>query len=244
MRAHVYYRQLKEHHNHWWFKSRKIILSSIIKKHFLKSIRILDYGCGAGNNLQMLSSFGEVYAYDNNNEITQILKKNFINNKKIKFVKNIKKYNNFFDLIIATDVIEHIQDDSYAVNFLSRLLKKNGKLILTVPAYNFLFSSKDKDLHHKRRYTKKSLNLILNKKFKSKIFTYYNFFLSPILIMSILYFKFLNIKFIKKAEVTPPNFVNNIFLKIFTFERFFINNNIRFPFGISLLFFGEKCEKN
>lgn len=221
MKTNVYYRQLKEHHNHWWFKSRKIILRSIIKKHFLKSIKILDYGCGAGNNLQMLSSFGEVYAYDSNNEITK-----------------------FFDLIIATDVIEHIQDDSRAINILSYLLKKDGKLILTVPAYNFLFSSKDEDLYHKRRYTKKSLNLILGNKFNNKIFTYYNFFLSPILIFGILYFKFCDIKFINKAEVTPGNFINNFFLKIFSFERFFINNNIKFPFGISLLFFGEKCEKN
>lgn len=244
MKTNVYYRQLKEHHNHWWFKSRKIILRSIIKKHFSKSIKILDYGCGAGNNLQMLSSFGEVYAYDNNNEITKILKNFFCNNNKIIFIKSINKYKNFFDLIIATDVIEHIQDDSRAIKILSYLLKKKGKLILTVPAYNFLFSSKDKDLHHKRRYTKKSLNLILGNKFKNKIFTYYNFFLSPILIFGILYFKFFNIKFINKVEITPGNFINNFFLKIFSFERFFINNNIKFPFGISLLFFGEKREKN
>lgn len=176
MKSEVYYRQLANYKNHWWFKSREIIIKNILKKNLNKSANILDFGCGAGNNLNMLSEFGNVWAYDTNQEILNILKKKNYR-KRIAFIKNLNKTNKKFDLIIATDVIEHIQDDKEIIDKFYKILKNKGSLLITVPAYNFLFSTKDKDLHHKRRYTKNGLKIILENKFDIKIFSYYNFFL-------------------------------------------------------------------
>ena len=75
MKSEVYYRQLANYKNQWWFKSREIIIKNILKKNLNKSVNILDFGCGAGNNLNMLSEFGNVWAYDTNQKILNILKK-------------------------------------------------------------------------------------------------------------------------------------------------------------------------
>jgi 2-polyprenyl-3-methyl-5-hydroxy-6-metoxy-1,4-benzoquinol methylase len=131
MHASVYKRQLEQHHQHWWFKSRRSILQAVIKKNFHENIRILDFGCGVGNNLEMLSNFGIVYAFDKKKSILNLLKKNFYTNKKIKFIKKLNNYKNYFDLIVVTDVIEHIENDEKILSFLTKLLKnpiiKNSK---------------------------------------------------------------------------------------------------------------------
>lgn len=234
----VYIRQFETNKGHWWFESRKSIIKSFLKNKLKKKIDILDFGCGVGINLEMLSDFGNVFYYDDNKEAMYLNK----NNKKffqMKAISNLKKKK--FDLIVALDVIEHINDDSKVVNYLSSLLKKNGKILITVPAYQFLFSLKDEILHHKRRYTKISLNKIMKKKFHIIKSTYFNFFLSPAIIFATLFLKLFNKDYIDSVE-KKPNVIVNFFLKsIFTFEKFFLNM-INFPFGISLLFFGEKKE--
>ena len=58
-----------------------------------------------------------------------------------------------FDLITALEVVEHVESDETALAELCRVLKPGGTLLLSVPAYRFLWSSHDVALHHKRRYT-------------------------------------------------------------------------------------------
>ena len=143
----------------------KKIVQNILKKNIKKKkIKILDFGCGVGINLEMLSKFGDLTAYDDNKIVLKFIRKKFLN-RKIRFINTIndkKKY----DLIVAMDVIEHINDDKKIVEKLNKKLLKNGKILITVPAYNFLFTTKDKILHHKRRYSKESILNILRPNFK------------------------------------------------------------------------------
>jgi SAM-dependent methyltransferase len=234
----VYKRQVKTNKGHWWFESRKSIIKSFLKSKIKKKIDILDFGCGVGINLEMLSSIGNVFYYDDNKEVQNLNKKNK-KFAKMKPINNLEKIKKKFDLIVALDVIEHINYDSKALDYLSSLLKKNGKILITVPAYQFLFSIKDKLLHHKRRYTKNNLNKIVNKKFDIVKSTYFNFFLSPIIIPTTLLFKFLKKNYIDSVERKPHIIVNFFLRSIFTLEKFFLNK-INFPFGISILVFGQK----
>jgi SAM-dependent methyltransferase len=234
----VYLRQLKNNNGHWWFESRKSIIKNFLKNKIKKKIDILDFGCGVGINLEMLATFGNVFYYDRNKKVQNL------NNKikrfsKFKCIKNIKKIKKKFGLIVALDVIEHIDQDSQAINYLSTLLTKNGKILITVPAYQFLFSIKDEILHHKRRYIKKNLNKMLSRKFDIIKSSYFNFFLSPIIISTTLLLKFFKKNYIDSVE-KKPTFVLNFILKfVFTFEKFLLNN-INFPFGISILVFAKK----
>jgi SAM-dependent methyltransferase len=234
----VYIRQFETNQGHWWFESRKSIIKSFLKSKIKKKINILDFGCGVGINLEMLRSFGNVFYYDDNKKVQNLN----VQNKKffgMKSINNIKKMTKKFDLIVALDVIEHIDKDTKVINHLSSMLKNNGKILITVPAYQFLFSIKDKVLHHKRRYTKKNLNEIVNKKFDIIKSTYFNFFLSPIIIFMTLLFKFFERNYIDSVE-RKPNAIVNFFLKlIFTSEKFFLNK-MNFPFGISILVFAKK----
>ena len=186
----------------------------------------------------MLNSFGNVYVYEKNKKISDFLKEKFKSSENIKIVED---FNNkgFFDLIVVADVIEHIKEDKLVLNQLSNSLKKNGKLLLTAPAYQFLFSNKDVTLHHYRRYTKTSLNKLFEENYTILKSSYFNFFLFLPLCILILIMKILKIQFIDSVE-KKPNFLVNTFLYLIFFSESILLKFINLPFGISILTFCEK----
>jgi 2-polyprenyl-3-methyl-5-hydroxy-6-metoxy-1,4-benzoquinol methylase len=234
MNEDVYIRQAKFYRNHWWFKSRVLILDTLLKNLKLKKkIQILDYGSGVGSNINMLKKYGNVHALEPHSLTSVFLKKKF----KIKVIKKIKKK---YDLIFLTDVIEHIKNDKKKINELVNCLKKEAYLVLTTPAFQFLFSKKDETLHHYRRYNAYNLIKLFNRK-KIKIIklSYFNFILFFPIAITILFFKILKINFIETVERTPNFLINNLMLKIFSFERYLLKY-INFILGISLLLIVKK----
>ena len=137
MRQDVYTRHIKNEKNHWWFSARREIIYSMIKKlKHKKPLSILDFGSGSGTNIETLAKLGKVDAYETNLKTKKFLKLNY---KKFSNVKIISKINKKYDLILAADVIEHIKNDKKIIKDLHNLLKKKGFLLITVPAFNFLF---------------------------------------------------------------------------------------------------------
>ena len=111
-------------------------------------------------------------------------------------------------------------------------MKKDGRILITVPAYQFLFSKKDKALGHYRRYNKKLLENELTE-FQIENISYFNTFLCiPIIIMTLLN-KFLKRDYIKEVETTPNFFINKLCFIIFAAEKYFIKY-LNFSFGISI----------
>tara|TARA_B100001750_G_C15423047_1_gene553981 strand:- start:397 stop:1131 length:735 start_codon:yes stop_codon:yes gene_type:complete len=241
MEPEVYTRHLENEESHWWFRGRREIIRSVVKKNFSngdKKINILDFGAGSGTNIQMLNSFGNVYVYEKNKKISDFLKEKFKSSENIKIVEDFNN-KDFFDLIVVADVIEHIKEDKLVLNQLSNSLKKNGKLLLTAPAYQFLFSNKDVTLHHYRRYTKTSLNKLFEENYTILKSSYFNFFLFLPLCILILIMKILKIQFIDSVE-KKPNFLVNTFLYLIFFSESILLKFINLPFGISILTFCEK----
>jgi 2-polyprenyl-3-methyl-5-hydroxy-6-metoxy-1,4-benzoquinol methylase len=239
MERNVYIRQYNQNKNHWWFEGRKLVLSTILKKYSINKKIILDYGCGVGINLDMLSKFGKVFYYDTSRLAINYVKKNYSNKNFFININKLYKYKKKFDLIVATDVIEHIKNDRREIIKISNLLKKNGYVLITVPAFQCLYSSKDKSLKHYRGYNKETLRNLLNKHFNEIKFTYFNFILFLPIAILILFFKITKIKFISSVEKKPNFLINKLAFFLFAFESFFINK-MKYPFGISLLFFGKK----
>jgi len=125
------------------FAKRAEIIFQYIEKY--KSKRILDAGCGRGFYLYGINSYKfvkEIHGIDINEKYLKIAK-NINQDKRVKIKKsNIYKLpyeNNSFDLIICSEVLEHLKDDKKALKELHRVLKPNGKLIITVPNLNFPF---------------------------------------------------------------------------------------------------------
>ena len=210
----VYKRHIDNFPNHWWFQARKKIIEEIIKKNFNKKIDILDFGSGSGVNIKMLSQFGFVNIYEPHSKTKKYLQLKYKNKKKFKVLKKINK--NKFDLIILADVLEHLKNDKKELKRLSKNLNKNGHILITVPAYKFLFSIKDKILGHYRRYNKNQISNLF-KNFNTIRLTYFNFFLFIPISLIIFFFKILNINFIKKVESSPNFFVNKEIWRTFYF---------------------------
>ena len=233
MEKSIYLNHIYNENKHWWFKARREILNKQIKKYSTKKkMSILDFGSGSGTNIYMLSKFGEVDVYEKDNKTSNFLKKKF-NRNGIKIIKKCfskKKY----DLILAADVIEHIKNDKKIVNNLNKILKKNGLIIVTVPAYQFLFSKKDQALKHFRRYNRNRLEKLFNSDFKTLKISYYNSLLFIPIAIAIIFFKLINRQFINEVEKKPNNILNYIFYSLFKLEKFILKY-FNFPFGISII---------
>jgi SAM-dependent methyltransferase len=226
---------------HWWYKGRRKIISSLISNKFKKSkkLKILDFGAGSGTNTLMLSEYGDVFVFEKDKKSQEYLKKKFEKTDNIHILEEINN-NESYDLIIATDVMEHIKNDNEVIKYLSDLLKKDGNILLTVPAYNFLFNERDKFLGHLRRYNSKMIKKLTEKYFTTEKLSYYNFFLFFLSLTLFCLVKIFKIKsFITSAEETPNLVINNLLCKIFSAERFFLKY-LNFPFGNSIIYFARK----
>jgi len=231
MKNEVYKRHIDNFSKHWWFQARKEIIREIIDNKIKKKIDILDFGSGSGVNINMLSKFGFINIYEPHPDTKNYLKHKYKNKNKFKILDKIK--NQKFDLIILADVLEHIKKDKEVIEKLSNNLKHNGQILITVPAYQFLFSMKDITLGHYRRYNKTQI-LKLFQKFKIIKLTYFNFFLFIPISFLILFFKLFKINFIDKVESAPNQYINKTLFHIFSFERKIIKI-LDLPFGLSLL---------
>ena len=227
--------------SHWWFVGRSKIIENVLNKYLVRNTtnHILEIGCGSGSNLKLLSQFGKLEAFElDQSSRRHAIKKNNINVNYGKLPNDIS-FNKKYDTIFLLDVLEHIQEDSESILNIYKALNINGKLIITVPAFMFLWSKHDVSSGHKRRYTKHSLNQLLkNSGFIIKYSSYFNFFLFPLI-----FFIRLKNKLIKKIDENDFKkeniFINFILKSIFSFEKLFIPK-FSFPFGVSIIVYAEK----
>lgn len=230
MKNETFLRQIANQKKHWWFQARKKIIFKIIREIKLKrNLKILDFGAGSGVNTEMLSVFGKVDVFEKNKTALNFLRKNIKINKSF---SNLTMKENHYDFILLADVIEHIKKPKNTLKFLKKILKKNGYILITVPAYQFLFSKKDETLGHFRRYDKKSLLKEIDN-YKLEKISYFNTLLFPLISLVTLWNKFFKVDYIKDVEKTPNFIVNKFLYIIFSIESYLLKI-FNFPFGISI----------
>jgi len=223
---------------HWWFVGRRVILTRMIETLGLPpDCKILEVGCGTGGNLEMLSRFGAVSALELDDTAREIAENKTSNRFDIRAghcPDEIPFENQKFDLICMFDVLEHIDQDTESLIALKNILSKNGRILLTVPAYQWLYGVHDEFLHHKRRYSAKQLerktaaaNLV------SSRISYFNTILFPLAAIIRLKEKLFRSNVATGSQI-PHTFINNLFSKVFGSERFLLER-INLPFGVSLL---------
>ncbi len=220
---------------HWWFRARKAILKNKISQLDLApKSKILEIGCGTGANLSMLSHFGDTYALDKSEYALNIAK---ANNKgcfiKGELPSKLNISNQKFDLICIFDVLEHIKEDTESLSAISKHLKSDGKIIITVPSIPLLFGPHDIKLHHFRRYTKTELkNKLEMSGLKIDYLSHFNFTLLPIAVIARLIDLFRSKS--SSLDNMPSPRVNNILYKIFSAESIVLSHHT-LPIGLSLL---------
>jgi len=148
--------------DHWWYRSRRELFLLQVKKSAEElaserpALRLLDFGCGTGFNLAYLSEFGEVHGGDiRNKDLDEFqIQQGF---PMLDLEGDNSKYAGYFDVLTALDVLEHIEDDVEGLSKIAEFVAPGGQIILTVPAYRWLWGGEDVLSDHKRRYTRKQL---------------------------------------------------------------------------------------
>jgi len=250
---------------YWFWVTKRFLFFEMTKKYLKKNVkRVLDVGCGTGGILYMIKDFfpkgTEIYGVDKSAEAIQICKKR-ANHDKLKFnlkvgdAEKVPYKDNYFDLIIASDILEHVPDDKKAASEIHRVLKKGGYAFITVPMYKHLFGTDDIRLHHIRRYSKKRLNSLFGG-FKIVRQTYiHSFFYLPAVILRLIerkakksrsFEEVLKDNIIVYSYRTPLGsmieylrvskffFLNWTLRKINSFENRLIMKGVDFPAGVGM----------
>jgi SAM-dependent methyltransferase len=148
---------------HWWWRARSAILMDL-----LRSVRprpdsaILDVGCGDALSFRALSEFGSVRGIEVDENLLDPAGPFRELISTLPLGDPVYQDESWrFDLITAFDVIEHIDDDRAAISNMAAMLRPGGLLVVTVPAFEFLWDYHDDINHHRRRYTAGRLRNVL-----------------------------------------------------------------------------------
>lgn len=227
---------------HWWFRGRRRILSSLLRRFSPASqlLQILEAGCGYGGNLSMLSEFGTVDCFEFDEQARDYVSR--VLGWKVAYghlPSNPGFTDRKFDLVAILDVLEHIEDDVGSLNSLRDLLAEHGRLLITVPALPWLWSHHDEVHHHKRRYTRKSLNIVLEKAGLRPVHIgYFNSLLFPLAVVQRLAQKVMGVE--HQVDELPSRPLNSMLEAIFGLESRLVGK-VAMPIGLSLYAIAERA---
>lgn len=143
---------------HWWYRGRRRLLHRVISVLALPpDARILDAGCGSGRNMVELARYGTISGIEVSPDSVRVARERGAGEVREGSITSMPFEDASFDLAVCLDVIEHLEDDRAALSELRRVVAVGGALIVTVPAYPWLWSSHDTVNQHQRRYTRGSL---------------------------------------------------------------------------------------
>ena len=169
--------------NHWWFSSRTRALNAVMHSILPQKpdLQLLDVGCGAGNMIHHLSKYGQVRGLEIDPRPVKMARQRGYDVDLFDVTQTMPFGDATFDVITALDVIEHNEDDLAILADSYRVLKPGGHVVITVPAFMFLWTHNDDLNAHVRRYTADELTTKLTKTgFNVRRVTYNNFFIFPL----------------------------------------------------------------
>jgi 2-polyprenyl-3-methyl-5-hydroxy-6-metoxy-1,4-benzoquinol methylase len=151
---------LEDHH--WWFLARRSLISSLLKG-CSRDLKIIDIGCSGGPLIKLLldQGFSSVRGLDIDPGAIKRCKEKGLKNISVMDARQTSFNGSEFDIIIASDILEHIKDQDAALAEWRRILRPGGKLFVFVPAFDLLWDSHDEINQHYRRYSKKKLLSLL-----------------------------------------------------------------------------------
>jgi SAM-dependent methyltransferase len=232
----IYERLAANEETHWWFAGRRAIVQRLIGCIGLPprgETRILEAGCGTGGNLGLLKKFGSVDAVEFDAAAREIAgRKSGLEIGFAALPDRLDVADGRYDLIALLDVIEHIEEDVASLAALKSKLRRDGAILITVPAHPWMWSAHDEVHHHKRRYTRASLqSAIEDAGLEVAEIGYFNAFLFPLALARRLLNKVTGGE--THDDVPPPALFNWLFSRMFALERHLVTR-VSLPIGLSL----------
>lgn len=231
------YDHMAEHdQTHWWYTARRRVLAAFIAREIPlpADARILEIGCGTGHNVPMLRGFGNVDAVELDPAARAVASKRLgidVVGASLPGLEGIAERR--YDLVAILDVIEHVEDDRAGLAAISRRLRPGGRVLITVPAHQWMWSAHDTLNHHHRRYSKKALAaLVAGAGLKLERMSYFNSLLFPLAVAARLAGKATGRE--GGEDQLPPAPLNRLFDRLFGAEAYLLGK-VPFPPGLSLV---------
>jgi len=234
----TYEKAAEVENDHWWFRARRQILGAVIEAHLSAGDappRILEAGCGNGGNLELLARYGTVFAIEKDDGARARAAKRGVATVERGWLPDVIPFpRDSFDLIAALDVLEHVDDDAAALRVLSGYARAGGLILITVPAFRWLWSVHDTISHHLRRYTREQVTTLLEGAGLTVQYAgYFNFLLFPMAVASIQLGKLMPRDDYRGMHI-PPAGINRSLERIFAVESRLVPR-LRLPFGLSIV---------
>jgi len=231
-----YLKMAETESEHWWFCGRRAIVGAVLSTLDLPpDAAIVEIGAGTGGNLDMLERYGKVAAIEMSEVAREIVRERSGRDIFDGYLPdNIPAAVSGADLVCLFDVLEHVEHDAQSLSAIHQMLHPGGRLLLTVPAHQWMWSAHDESLHHFRRYSRSGLRSRLEAAgFAVERLTYTNAALSPVAALARLADR-LRGSDSPSGHDTPPAPLNAAMKALFSAESLVVPH-VNLPMGVSLL---------
>jgi SAM-dependent methyltransferase len=231
----VFDRMAEHDQVHWWYVARRRILAELIAREagLPPDARILEIGCGTGHNFEMLKGFGRIDALEIDDAARAIASKRLgraVGDAPLPGLPGVP--DRAYDLIALLDVLEHVEGDEAALRSIAAKLSPGGRILVTVPAYQWMWGGHDLAHHHKRRYTKRRLRKVAEAAgLEVRGIGYFNSLLFPLAAAVRLIGKVVGKS--SSDDTLPPRPLNRLFQALFGLERHVVGR-VPLPAGVSI----------
>jgi len=225
---------IEEDRHHWYFQGRLAVLLGVLERVLpAPPLRLLELGCGTGNVLGALGRFGEAVGVELDPQLRDVGRAAGLDIRAGALPDDIPIAEGWADAVLLLDVIEHLDDDLGSLRAAARFVRPGGAVIVTVPAYGWLWSAHDVALGHRRRYTARGLHRLMETAgFHVERLGYFN---------SVLFPAIAGVRLVKRLTGDrnhdlhrPPAPVNATLTRLFALERHVVVTP-GLPFGSSVL---------
>jgi SAM-dependent methyltransferase len=228
--------------SHWWYQGMGSMVRNLIQDFCWqgKSLRILDTGCGTGGNMRMLADYGDVIGLDLSPHAVYFSRKRGHKNLMRASVMALPFAGETFDMVTSFDILYFAGiDDELAFREATRVLVPSGKMILRVPAFDWLRGVHDEKVSTAHRYRLNEIAKKMERHGLQVIFAnYVNTILFPLIVLKRLGEKLF-------APQTDSDIamdlgpLDTLLRSCLMLESRFITR-INIPFGVSILAVGKK----
>jgi SAM-dependent methyltransferase len=230
----------------YWFDHRNKIIMLLVDAFFKKKA-FLDVGGGNGyNSLHLQHKIDNVYLLEPGFQGCFNAKERGVKTIVCSTLSELIEESVTLESVGLFDVLEHIEDDNQFLRDIYKVLDHDGCFIMTVPAFNFLWSKEDKEAGHFRRYTEKDLIKKVKKAgFQIEYSTYFFSILTlPIFFLrslpSLLFNRSQDSHSTKNQHQLPNNFLGKIFRYYLDKEILDVKRFRKKSFGSSLIIVAKK----